>query len=453
MRRVYTTAQTGFATAWSSDSRRLLVQRVYTPYNEDLYSVDLQTGAAELLTAHGGDATFESSQFTHDMRGVLCVTDLNREFHSIARIDLATHAVRTVLDLPYDIDQVVLSPDGRRMAYIFNRDGYGDVVVADAAGRTIGAPSVPPYIAENLFFTRGSRVLMFAASGPTFPKVIWSYDLQSRKTMQVLHPNYHGVPVNALVEPAIVRVRSFDGTIVPAWYFRPKNHHGRLSVLLDIHGGPEEQDRAWFYAFAQYLASRGYALLDPNIRGSSGYGRTYLHMADARKREGAVKDVGALRAWLVKSGRADPRNVFIDGASYGGYIVLAGLYHYPYAFAGGIDIYGVADWVSFLENTKENRANREGVYGSLARDRAFLASISPMNHVSEIKRPVLIIAGKNDMIVPVSQSIGMAAAIRHNGVPVALHVLPNEGHGIATLKDLIAIYRWIMAFMQRYAVR
>jgi dipeptidyl aminopeptidase/acylaminoacyl peptidase len=174
-------------------------------------------------------------------------------------------------------------------------------------------------------------------------------------------------------------------------------------------------------------------------------------MADARKRENAVKDVRALREWLVKSGDADPRKIFIDGASYGGYIALASLYNYPYAFAGGIDIYGVADWVSFLEHTKENRANREGVYGSLARDRTFLASISPINHVSQIKRPVLIVAGNNDTIVPVSQSIGMAAAIRRNGVPVMLHVLPNEGHGFSKLADLVATYRWMIEFMQRYA--
>jgi hypothetical protein len=153
---------------------------------------------------------------------------------------------------------------------------------------------MPPYIAETLSFARDGRVLLYAATGPTFPKVIWAYDLASRSTTRILAPDFHGIPAGSLVEPRIVHVRSFDGRQVPAWYFQPKSHAGKLTVLLDVHGGPELQDRAWFYPFAQYLVSQGYALLDPNIRGSTGYGRTYLHLADGHRREGAVKDVAAL---------------------------------------------------------------------------------------------------------------------------------------------------------------
>jgi dipeptidyl aminopeptidase/acylaminoacyl peptidase len=276
--------------------------------------------------------------------------------------------------------------------------------------------------------------------------------LHSRTTTRVLAPNFHGIPPSSLVTPSIVHVRSFDGTIVPAWYFRPRNHQDRLKVLLDIHGGPEEQDRAWFYPFAQYLASRGYGLLDPNIRGSTGYGRTYLHLADGERREDAVKDVAALRRWLVESGGAEPGGIFIDGASYGGYIVLSSLYHEPYSFAGGMDMYGVADWVDFLEKTApERRANRQGVYGSLAHDRAFLASISPINHIAEIKRPVMIVGGANDTIVPIAQSRRIASALRRSGVPVELHIFANEGHGVRHVANLIAIYQWMIAFMHRYA--
>ncbi|HEV3153161.1 MAG TPA: prolyl oligopeptidase family serine peptidase [Candidatus Baltobacteraceae bacterium] len=450
-RRVYTSAHSAYATAWSPNANELLVQVVYSPYNADLYTVELRSGAARLITPHTGLANFDSSQFTPDMHGVVCISDLQREFHTIQRIDLATRSMRPVIDLPYDIDQVVLSPDAQHMAYIVNRDGYGDVVVADAAGRTIGTPSMPPSIAEALTFARGGRLLLYNASGPTFPKVTWSYDIDTHKTTQILHPNFHGIPPDSMVDPPLVHVRSFDGTMVPAWYFAPKHHTGKLTVLLDIHGGPEDQDRVWFYPFAQYLVSRGYALLDPNIRGSDGYGRTYLHGADGRKREDALKDVEALRKWLVTSGNANPKNVFIDGASYGGYVVLASLYHYPYAYAGGMDIYGVADWVKFLQNTGEVRSARESIYGSLAHDRSFLESISPINHVSQITRPVLIVAGKNDTIVPVSQSERMAAAIRKNGVPVDLHIFPNEGHGISSLTDLMALYDWMTAFMDRHS--
>jgi dipeptidyl aminopeptidase/acylaminoacyl peptidase len=455
VRRVYTTAGTAYATAWSRDARRLLVRLIKTPYDDDLYVVDLQTGIARAITPHAGDANFDSSQFTADGRGVLCVSDLRREFHTIQRIELETLAIHPVLDVRNDIDQVLLAPGGRRMAYIINHGGYGDVVVADAAtGRTLERPTMPPSIAETLAFARNGSVLLYNATGPTFPKVIWAFDLASRTTSRVLAPDFHGIPLEALVDPRIVHVRSFDNTSVAAWYFEPKSHDGALTVLLDIHGGPEQQDRAWFYPFAQYLASRGYALLDPNIRGSTGYGRTYLHMADGHKREDAVRDVKALRDWLVASGGANANGVFVNGASYGGYIVLSSLYNYPRAYAGGISVYGVADWVDFLQRTApERRANREGVYGSLEHDRAFLASISPINHVSAIQRPVLIIGGANDTIVPIAQSQRVAAALRHDGVPVDLHVFPNEGHGISHVENLVAIYRWTIDFIRRYAPR
>jgi dipeptidyl aminopeptidase/acylaminoacyl peptidase len=455
VRRVYTVEGTAYATAWSPDGTKLLVRRVDTPYNDNLYVVDLKAGTSRLMTPHTGDANFDSSQFTPDMRGILSVSDLGSEFHSIQRIDMTTRAIRPLLGIPNDIDQVLLSPDGKTMAYIVNREGYGDVVVSDAAtGRTIGTPTMPPYIAESLTFARGGRTLLYNASGPRFPKVMWAYDLDTHTTARLITPNFHGIPPGALVEPTIVHVRSFDGRMVPAWYFRPEHYSGKLTVLLDMHGGPEEQDRAWDYPFAQYLVSRGYGLLDPNVRGSTGYGRTYLHLADGRKREDAVKDVEALRKWLVTSGGADPKSIFIDGASYGGYLVLSSLYNYPHAYAGGMDVYGVADWVDFLEKTAPyRRANREGVYGSLKTDRAFLASISPINHVAQIKSPVLIAAGKNDTIVPVEQDERMAAALKRDGVPVELHIFPNEGHGFNHLANLIELYKLEAAFMQRYGAK
>ena len=452
VRRVDTVAGTAYAGAWSPDAKQLVVRLVRTPYDDDLFTVDLRTGVARLITPHGGQATFDDPQFTTDMRGVLCISDRGRAFRTIQRIDLATRTLRPVLYLAHDVDELALAPDGRRMAYIVNRDGFGEVVIADArTGRTVGRPAMPPSIAETPLFVGGGRTLLYAASGPTFPKVPWSYDLRSGVTTRILRPNFHRIQPTSIVEPALVRVRSFDGTIVPAWYFQPAHPAGRLTVLVDVHGGPEEQDRAWFYPFAQYLVSRGYALLDPNIRGSTGYGRGYLHLADGRKREDAVKDVAALRRWLIARGDADPSRIFVNGASYGWYVVLASLYREPTAWAGGIDIYGVADWVDFLQKTApDRRANREGVYGSLAHDHAFLATISPINHVAAIRRPVLIVAGANDTIVPVAQSERMARALRQHGVPVELHVFPNEGHGIAHLDDLVAIYRWTLAFMQRY---
>lgn len=451
VRRIFTVQGTAYATAWSRDAAQVLVRKVVNPYDDSLYVVNARTGFSRSIVPHKGQATFDSSQFGPDGRSILCVTDLHREFKTIQRIDIVTGNIRPIAEVQHDVDQVLLSPDGQLMAYIVNREGFGDVVIADpATGKELYRPNMPPSVAESLVFTRSGHELIYSASGPALPKVVWGYDLRTHVAAQITRPNFHGIPASSMVEPEIVHVRSFDGTIVPAWYFRPHNHPGKATVLLDIHGGPEEQDRAWFYPFAQYLASRGYALLDPNIRGSAGYGRTYLHLADGRNRENAVKDVAALRQWLIGSGGADPNGFFVNGASYGGYVVLSALYHYPKAWAGGVDLYGVADWVDFLEKTApERRANREGIYGSLQRDRAYLASISPINH-SSARADYGRSERHRRSNCPKSAAYEGVTRTRRS---VELHIFPNEGHGVSHVATLIAVYQYTLSFMRRYSQR
>jgi dipeptidyl aminopeptidase/acylaminoacyl peptidase len=454
VRRVFTSRGAAYAAGWSFDGHKILVRRINSPYDDDLFLVDLANAASRHLTPHRGKANFDGAAFAADDRSVICITTLDREFRTLVRIDIAHRTISTMRRIPYDVDELRLSADGSRLAYSVNREGYGDVVIADArTAEPAMQARTPPSVPESLVFDPSGRQLVFAASGPTFPKTIWRVDLDRGTTEAVTHPDLHGIAADSLVIPALAKVRSFDGRTVPGWLYRPKSRRTAWPVVMDIHGGPEEQDRVWFWPWAQYLVSRGYALFDPNIRGSTGYGRTYLHLADGRKREGAIKDVRALRTWLVRQG-ADPRRIALSGASYGGYAVLSSLYHYPDDWAAGVEIYGVSDWETFLEQTASyRRANREAVYGSLRNDRAFLRRISPIHHVDRIKAPVLIFAGANDPRVPLSQSRTIAMALRKHGVPVELRVYGNEGHGIAHVSNLRDLYDLQFRFIEKYLGR
>lgn len=451
VRRVFTSGGAAYAAGWSHDGGKLLVRRVNSPYDDDLFLVDLASAASRRLTPHRGKANFDGATFAADGGSIICITTLDREFRTLVRLDIARRTISTIRPIPYDVDELRLSPDGSRLAYTVNRDGYGDVVIADArSGEPSMQAQVPPSVPESLVFDPAGRQLAFAASGPTFPKTIWRVDMSRGTTEEVTRPDLHGIAASSFVVPTLAKVRSFDGSTIPGWLYSPRSRRAAWPVVMDIHGGPEEQDRVWFWPWAQYLVSLGYAVFDPNIRGSTGYGRTYLHLADGRKREDAIKDVHALRTWLVEQG-ADPRRIALSGASYGGYVVLASLYHYPDDWAAGVEIYGVSNWETFLEQTASyRRANREAVYGSLRRDRAFLRRISPIHHVDRIKAPVLIFAGANDPRVPLSQSRAIATALKEQGVPVELRVYGNEGHGIAHVSNLRDLYDLQFKFLQKY---
>lgn len=442
--------------AWSHDGKSLLVSIRKDNFNNDLLLVDLtqDTYLGRLLTAHTGNADFESCAFAGGDSKIYCVSDFGgREHRGRAVIDLTGgQPIRFLDDQPYDIDALTLSRDGKKMAYVRNRDGYGEIVVVDAASEAVLAmPKMPPGVAASLTFsTRGDK-LAFEFTGPTQPSAIWAYDFDSKATRRVTTPQLAGIAPSAFVEPQLVSFKSFDGLSVPAWYYKPRGSSGNLPVVVDVHGGPEAQARPTFNPIIQFFIASGYAVLVPNVRGSSGYGNTYLHLADVRKRLDSVKDLHAAHDWLIAQGGADPKRIALYGGSYGGYMVLAGLTEFPDDWAAGVDVVGISNFVTFLEHTSAyRRANREGVYGSLAQDRAFLNSISPLNHVDRIKAPLIIIMGANDPRVPASEGQQMADALKARGIPVELTVFPNEGHGIARDENRLVAYAKIADFLGRY---
>ncbi|HEY9402640.1 MAG TPA: S9 family peptidase, partial [Pyrinomonadaceae bacterium] len=404
--------------AWSSDGRFIVVSRASDTLSldNDLYLVELATKGVTHLTPHTGAAQFGDVHFTRDNRSIILSTNAAGEWQSLARMDLQSRKIVPATTTAWDTDATEMSADGRLLAYTLNREGFSELYVrklTDAGasdGRDTPVALPAKGVVGGLDFSRDGRKLAFTFAGSRFNSDVWLYDLKTRKLEQVTLASRAGIPQSSFVEPELVRYKSFDGRDIPAWYYRPRNAqtggaNQTLPVIISVHGGPEGQERPGFNPTYQYFLSRGYAVLAPNVRGSTGYGKTYTHLDDVKLREDSVKDLAAAVEWLKTSGGADARRIAVMGGSYGGYMTLAAITLYPELWAAAVEMYGISNFETNLRNTSGyRRRQREREYGTLAGDLEFLRSVSPIYKVDRIKAPLLVFQGKNDPRVPYTES-------------------------------------------------
>jgi dipeptidyl aminopeptidase/acylaminoacyl peptidase len=251
--------------------------------------------------------------------------------------------------------------------------------------------------------------------------------------------------------PELIHYPSFDGLSIPAWFTRPDTQNDDFPVVVIVHGGPEVQSQPDFATTTQYFLSQGYGVFDPNVRGSSGYGKEYLDLDNVEKRMDSVADLAYAVKWLEAQPNVDTKRIAIIGSSYGGFMVLSALTTYPDLWAAGIDIVGISNFVTFLENTGEfRRSHREGEYGSLEFDREFLKSISPIHQVDKITAPLMVIHGANDPRVPLSGAEQIVEALKARNIPVEFLVYQDEGHGIVKIKNKLDAYPKMAVFLDKY---
>jgi dipeptidyl aminopeptidase/acylaminoacyl peptidase len=295
-------------------------------------------------------------------------------------------------------------------------------------------------------FSHDGKRLVFTFSSPIEPANVYSLDLASRQLTRVTEPTLAGVDPKTFVQPSLIHYPTFDGKQIPAFYFEPKGVT-RPPAIISVHGGPESQTRAQFSSLIQYFLNRGYAVLAPNVRGSTGYGRTYTHLDDVLLRMDSVKDLEYANRWL--SERAG--KIAVMGGSYGGYMTLAAVAFQPERWAAGVDIVGISNFISFLNNTGSyRRALRIAEYGDPVKDEAFLKEVSPFFHVDKIKAPMLIIQGANDPRVPQSESDQIVASLEGRSLPVDYLLYKDEGHGLAKLANRVDAYTKVVAFLDRH---
>lgn len=460
---------------WSPDGRRLLLSEFVSANESYLHWVDAAGGEIHALTPRNvrkEDATvsYQGGKWSADGGSVYTLTDRDGEFLRLVRLDLATGA-STVLSgsLPWDVEQFDLSDDGRMLAFFTNEDGVSRLHLLDAvSGTPLAAPELPAGVAGRVAFRPRSHELAFDLNWARSPSDVYSYDPETRKLERWTASEAGGLNPELFPLPELVHYPTFDNVSVagagksagrrtiPAFVFRPsaERFKGRRPVYISIHGGPEGQSRPLFLGSMNYLLDElGVVVIYPNVRGSAGYGKSYLKLDNGRLREDSVKDIGALLDWIAVQPDLDPARVMVAGGSYGGYMTLASLTFYSDRLAAAWDSVGISNFVTFLENTQGYRQDlRRAEYGD-ERDpqmRAFLEGIAPVNRAKQITKPLLVTQGANDPRVPLAESDRITAAVRANGVPVWYLVAKDEGHGFGKKTNTDFQRAALFEFVRKY---
>ena len=443
-------------TAFSPDGRWLgVVRMTERNMDNDLYLVE--TGGPEVIyvSPHDDDAEFSGPAWLADSSGFYFATNQGRDTTAVARYDLTARSWEYVLDTEWDA-ACTIDRSGTRLLVTTNEDGYtrGQLYHPTTLAPLGSLPLPGTGVAANFTFSPDGRWLAYHFTSATEPGDIWVVDTEDLSPARRLTSSPNAVPASLMVEPRLERFASFDGESVPVFlYLPPAPRRSPPPVVVVIHGGPEGQSLPAFNPVVQYLAARGYGVAVPNVRGSVGYGKRYHHLDDVRNRLDSVRDLASLHEWLADRGDVDAARAALYGGSYGGYMVLAGLVFQPDRWAAGVDIVGISSLVTFLENTSPwRRKFREREYGSLERDRDFLQEASPINHLHQLRAPLLIIHGANDPRVPLSEAEQLHRSLQDKGVRCDLLVYHDEGHGLQKLVNRLDAYPRVASFLDEVLV-
>lgn len=439
----------------SPDGKTLLLQRYITSTASKLFTLDLATGALTPLNDSKTAIAYGGGEFTADGRSVLVTSNEGGEYHRLVEIDLATgkKTYVTPADLKWDVEAFDLTDDGRVLAYGVNEGGRSRVVVQDfRTRRALPQPELPVGVLTALKFNPDGSKLAIGVNSSTSPADVWSWDVNGGGLTRWTSSETGGLDPRDLVDPSLITFKSFDGLEVPAWIYRPKAG-GKAPVVIDIHGGPEAQARPGFNTRYQYWVKElGAAVITPNVRGSDGYGKSYLLLDNGPRRQDSVKDIGALLDWIAAQPDLDKDRVVVSGGSYGGFMVLASLAAYSDRLAGAIDIVGISSFTTFLQNTEGyRRDNRRAEYGD-ERDpkmKAVFDRISPLNLTARMKKPLFVIQGRNDPRVPWTEAEQIVAKVRGQGGDVWYMIAADEGHGFRKKQNIDAQREAETLFLQK----
>lgn len=442
---------------WSADDSQLLVGEYLSINESRLYRCDAKTGKMQLLTPAGAQkVAWSAGKFARDPDSLFAVTDKDSEFQRLVRLELGTGKLTPLSgEIRGDVEDFDLSDDGKLLAFVSNEAGVSKLRVLDArSGRELQAPKLPLGTISGLKWHSNNRDLGFALSSAKSPSDAYSFDVKSRRIERWTESETGGLNAEKFVEPELVRIKSFDGLEISAFLYRPdaKQFSGPRPVLVSIHGGPEGQTRPGFQARNNYyLNELGIAILYPNVRGSSGYGKTFLALDNGFKREDTVKDIGAFLDWITQDKGLDSQRVAVIGGSYGGYMSLACMTHFSDRLRCGIDIVGISNFLTFLKNTQDYRRDLRRVEYGDERDPAmaeFLGKISPANQATKITKPLFVAQGLNDPRVPASESEQMVKAIRANGGAVWFLMAKDEGHGFQKKRNADFLFLSTAVFLR-----
>ena len=426
---------------WSPDDSRILLKEEISLNEAYLWLVDTKTGEKTALmpggTKRGDKIAYGDARFSKDGKGLYETTDSGSEYMNLAYVELSRPEIKYLIAGPgskWDVERFDLSHDGQLIAYLKDEDGVSVIHVRRTANQEeIPLRNLPVGVVTNLKWHRNGHELGFSLTNARGPGDCYSYDVTTGKLEQWT-TSETAVKTNAFLEAELVRWKSFDGKEISGFSYKPPaKFTGKRPVLVVIHGGPEGQSQPTFLGRSNYyLNELGIALIYPNVRGSTGYGKTFSLLDNGFKREDTYKDINALFDWIGTRPDLDAERVAVTGGSYGGHMTLAVSTFYSERIRCSVDIVGMSNLVTFLEHTEAYRRDLRRVEYGDERDpkmREFLERIAPMNNIEKIKKPMFVIAGKNDPRVPVSESQQIAEALKKEGTPVWLLIAKDEGHG------------------------
>nr|WP_225938732.1 S9 family peptidase [Kovacikia minuta] len=425
---------------WSPDDRQLLALEFVSANESYLWSFSTETGARTAITprSKGEPVAYGAAVFSQDGKGLYVVSDRESEFQRLAYFDFANQRYTYLTSqIPWDVEDMDLSRDGKRLAFTTNEDGASVLHVLDTATqKEVPLPKLPIGQIYGINWHPNSQELGFTLISARSTADVYSLNLTTNQVERWTESETGGINTANFSEPELVRWKSFDGKEISGFLFRPSaRFSGKRPVVIDIHGGPESQYRPGFLGrYNFYLNELGVALLFPNVRGSSGYGKSFLKLDNGFLREDSVKDIGALLDWIGSQPDLDRDRILVSGGSYGGYMSLAVAEKYSDRIRAAIDIVGISNFVTFLERTESYRRDLRRVEYGDERDpkmREFLLKISPLNNAEKIKKPLFVIHGQNDPRVPLNEAEQIVATVRKNDVPVWYLMAKDEGHGFA----------------------
>lgn len=425
---------------WSPNCDFLVVTDSPSIAESILYIVDTVSGRKTLLTRTrpGTAISWTNPKFSKDGKAVYVESDKDSEFRGLIRLTLTGRIEEHLTaKIPWDVDDYDLSPDGRSLAYTVNANGVSQLHV-----RSLITPhehvfgNIPQGTITGLRFRGNSRDLGFSISTAQIPLDAFSLDVETGQLDRWTVGQADGQAAQQFLDPNVITWRSFDKRSISGLLYLPPRHFtGKHPVVIDIHGGPEDQARVHFLGSYNYaLAELGVAYIFPNIRGSTGYGKTFTSLDNGLKREDAVRDIGALLDWVRSRPELDAARVLVGGNSYGGYVALATGTLYGNRLLALIDLEGPSNLVTLLENTAPYRRDlRRAEYGD-ERDpkvRSYLEEIAPINHLAQVTVPLLVAQGLNDPVVPYSESVRLVCGLRTSNNAVWFFLAKDEGHGFS----------------------
>ncbi|GCE24915.1 peptidase S9 [Dictyobacter alpinus] len=451
---------TNYVNGYSPDGSQLLVSRWDSNTRNQLFLVELASGSVRALTpdivADERGVIYQSVAWSSDRRGLYLLSNRDRQFHALAYLDLTSLDFQYLREDSWDVELLAVTKDGKTLAMALNEDGYSTLEIFDVSHgwesrQMLVAPTLPRGVIYEMVWSEDGTQLALSYATADDALDIWIWNLQTGTIKRATQSSRGGIPRSAFVTPTLVRYPSFDGREIPAFLYQPRDQQQKVPVVINVHGGPEGQSRPLFDPVTQYFVAQGYAVLAPNVRGSTGYGYEYQSLDDVRLRMDSVADLQHAALWLRESGIADSERIAVMGGSYGGFMVLSAITTYPDLWAAAVDIVGIANFVTFLENTGPwRRKLRESEYGSLEQDREFLEKISPIRSVDRITAPLFVIHGANDPRVPVGEAEQVVAALRKRQVPVEYLRFEDEGHGLIKRSNRLQAYPAIARFLQHY---